>query len=116
MADIVGFLFYKVFLRCRIATKLRELDGKHYPMKDFAAGSTAPPFHVNCRSTTVPYFADDFGVAGERAARDADGKTYYVPADLTYKEWEKAFVDGNAEGFEEVDKKTLFKGGKTWYN
>ena len=99
-------------LDSRTSEICRELDGKHYPMKDFVAGSTAPPFHVNCRSTTVPYFADDFGVVGERAARGADGKTYYVPADLTYKEWEKAFVDGNAEGFEEVDKKHFSRAGK----
>ena len=30
---------------------------------------------------------------GERAARGADGKTYYVPADMTYKDWEKTFVE-----------------------
>lgn len=71
----------------------RELDGKHYPMSDFEPGVTAPPFHVYCRSTTVPYFDDDFGVVGERAARDSDGKTYYVPADIKYKDWKKSFVD-----------------------
>lgn len=87
-------------LDSRTSEICRELDGEHYPMKDFVAGSTAPPFHVNCRSTTVPYFADDFGVVGERAARGADGKTYYVPADLTYKEWEKAFVKGNVSALQ----------------
>lgn len=82
-------------LDSRTSEICQEMDGKHFPMKDFVAGSTAPPFHVNCRSTTVPYFDDDFGVVGERAARGEDGKTYYVPADMTYKEWEKAFVDGD---------------------
>ncbi len=28
-----------------------------------------------------------------RAARNEDGKTYYVPADMTYREWENLFVD-----------------------
>ena len=39
----------------------REMDGKHFPMKDFQPGVTAPPFHVWCRSTTVPYFDDEWG-------------------------------------------------------
>lgn len=75
----------------------REMDGKHFPMKDFQPGVTAPPFHVWCRSTTVPYFDDEWGRSGERAARDEDGKTYYVPADMTYPEWEKAMVDGQTD-------------------
>lgn len=79
----------------------RDMDGKHFPMLQWKVGVTAPPFHVWCRSTTVPYFDDDFGI-GERAARDADGKTYYVPADMKYHDWEKAFVDGDKTGLQEV--------------
>lgn len=75
----------------------REMDGKHFPMKDFQPGVTAPPFHVWCRSTTVPYFDDEWGRSGERAARGEDGKTYYVPADMTYPEWEKAMIDGQTD-------------------
>lgn len=75
----------------------REMDGKHFPMKDFQPGVTAPPFHVWCRSTTVPYFDDEWGRSAERAARGEDGKTYYVPADMTYPEWEKAMVDGQTD-------------------
>lgn len=75
----------------------REMDGKHFPMKDFQPGVTAPPFHVWCRSTTVPYFDDEWGRSGERAARGEDGKTYYIPADMTYPEWEKAIVDGQTD-------------------
>ena len=70
------------------------LDGQVFPMKDFEPGVTAPPFHVLCRSITVPYFEDDFDQPGERAARDEEGKTYYVPADMTYQEWKEKFVDG----------------------
>lgn len=83
----------------------RSLDGKHFPMKDFQAGVTAPPFHVYCRSTTVPYFDEDFGDIGERAARDEEtGKTYYIPDDMNYEEWKQAFVDGgDKSGFDVVD-------------
>ena len=73
----------------------QDMDGKHFKMSQWEVGTTAPPFHVYCRSTTVPYFADDFGVPGERAARIADGEpTYHVPADMTYKQWQKSFLGG----------------------
>lgn len=81
----------------------RSLDGKVFKMSDYKPGVTAPPFHVYCRSTTAPHFKDNFD-AGERAARGADGRTYYVPDDVTYSEWKKAFVDGDKSGFAEVQK------------
>lgn len=82
----------------------RSLDGKHFPMKDYQPGVTAPPFHVYCRSTTVPYFDENFGDIGERAARDKDGKTYYIPDDMNYQEWEDTFVKGgDKSGFDVFD-------------
>lgn len=73
----------------------RSLDGQVFPMKDFQPGVTAPPFHVYCRSTTVPYFDENFGDIGERAARDEEtGKIYYIPDDMNYQEWEDTFVKG----------------------
>lgn len=71
----------------------REMDGKVFSMSEYEAGVTAPPFHVWCRSTTVPAFGDEFDNIGERAARGEDGKTYYVPADMTYPEWKEKYVD-----------------------
>lgn len=65
------------------------MDGKHFPMSDYAIGVTVPPFHPNCRGTTVPYYADLEGY-GERAARNANGEIYFVPADTTYEQWEKS--------------------------
>ena len=70
------------------------MDGQHFPMKDYQPGVTAPPFHVWCRSVTVPYFDDEWS-KGERAARDADGNTYYVPSDMKYKDWKKSLVEGD---------------------
>lgn len=72
----------------------QSLDGQVFPMKDFEPGITAPPFHVYCRSTTVPHFDENFGQVGERAARDEEGNTYYVPDDMNYQEWKETFVDG----------------------
>lgn len=72
----------------------QDLDGEVFDMKDYEVGVTAPPFHPNCRTTTVPYFNDEFTGGEKRAARDGDtGDTYYVPADMRYGDWKKQYVD-----------------------
>lgn len=91
-------------LDSRTSDICRSLDGRVFKMSDYKPGVTAPPFHVYCRSTTAPHFKENFD-AGERAARGADGKTYYVPDDVTYSEWKKAFVDGDKSGFAEIKHK-----------
>jgi SPP1 gp7 family putative phage head morphogenesis protein len=85
----------------------QEMDGKHFPMKDYQPGVTAPPFHVWCRSVTVPYFEDNF--TGERAARGSDGKTYYVPDNMTYKDWKKSMVDGKTDDLTTVSSNDTIK-------
>ena len=78
----------------------QEMDGKHFPMSQYEPGVTAPPFHVWCRSTTCPYFDDEFTAGEMRAARDEEGKTYYVPADMKYSEWEyKTIVEPEEKGY-----------------
>lgn len=80
-------------LDSRTSQICRDLDGKVFDMKDYAIGLTAPPFHCRCRTCTVPYFDDEFTVGEKRAARnDKSGKTYYVDADLTYKDWKVEFL------------------------
>ena len=83
----------------------REMDGKHFPMSQYEAGITAPPFHVWCRSCTCPYLDHKFDSKGKRAARAEDGRTYYVPGDMTYRDWQESFV-----------KKPLDKEGGKAYN
>lgn len=88
----------------------RGMDGKHFPMSEWKVGVTAPPFHVHCRSTTVPYFDDEFDAVGERAARDEEtGKTYFVPGNMTYKEWDKAFVEGDKTDLQPVQSDDTIK-------
>ena len=62
------------------------MDGMIIPIEQFTAGVSVPPYHPNCRCTTAPAI-DDYGVTGERIARDTDGNTYDVPRDMTYEEW-----------------------------
>jgi SPP1 gp7 family putative phage head morphogenesis protein len=80
-------------LDAHTSEKCREMDGKFYLLSEYIVGDTAPPFHCRCRSTTAPYFDDD-GEDATRIARGEDGKTYTVPADMTYKEWRGKHVDG----------------------
>lgn len=70
------------------------LDGTVIPFSQYEPGVTVPPFHPNCRGTTCPYYDD---MDGERAARNAEGKVYYVPANMNYQAWKAAFVNGGAK-------------------
>ena len=86
----------------------QELDGKVISMKDYEVGVTAPPFHTWCRTTTIPYFEDNYG---ERSARDADGNVYYIPSNIKYPEWKEKFVDGGSKnGLKEVNPIDMMKG------
>jgi len=86
----------------------QSMDGTIIDMKDYQPGVTVPPLHPWCRSTTAPYYADMDGI-GERAARDEDGKTYYVPRSMKYPEWKETFMTdpetgeaGSKEGLKEI--------------
>ena len=72
------------------------LDGNTYAEEDAVVGKNMPPFHCFCRCTDVPYY-DDMDLSDQtRAARDPEtGETYEVPADMTWKEWKKRFVDSD---------------------
>lgn len=95
----------------------RSMDGEHFPMSEYMPGATAPPLHPRCRSVTVPYFDDEysdlFNNGSMRAARNGDGKTYYVPADMTYRDWEKKSIVQKSKGLLKKNKKndkiTIFK-------
>ncbi len=88
---------YKILavLDTKTSTVCRDMDGKVFDVKDYQPGLNANPFHANCRTTTAPYFNDEFTQQQKRSARDKDGKTYYVPANMTYKEWYSKYVKDN---------------------
>lgn len=88
----------------------REMDGKVFNMSDYKIGLNAPPLHCFCRSCTVPYFEEDFGQTGKRAARGEDGKTTYVTGNMTYEEWEKRFVDEREDFANSAKSSTIVSG------
>ena len=93
---------YKVLavLDSKTSEICQEMDGQVFKMSEYQEGVTAPPFHPNCRSTTIPYFDDEWFKGGSRSARDKDGNYIEVPEDMTYAEWKREFVDG--EGLKEA--------------
>lgn len=67
----------------------QSMDGKVFKLSDFEPGVTANPFHPRCRTTTAPYFEDDYS---QRIARKKNGEVYYISSNIKYPEWEERFV------------------------
>ena len=88
----------------------QKMDKKHFKLSDFRVGVTAPVFHPNCRGCTCPYFNDEFTRMEERAARRWDGKVYDVPADMSYKDWERTFVEGEKSDFDVFNRDSTARG------
>ena len=75
-----------------------ELDGKLYEIGKEVVGVNMPPFHPLCRCTDVPYYDDTPTEDLTRVARDPEtGRTYEVPADMTWREWKKKFIEKTSE-------------------
>lgn len=75
-----------------------ELDGNVYEVGKEITGVNMPPFHPLCRCTDVPHYADTPTKGMVRVARDpGTGKTYEVPADMTYKQWHEQYVEKNPD-------------------
>lgn len=75
-----------------------ELDGNVYEVGEEITGVNMPPFHPLCRCTDVPHYADTPTKGMARVARDPEtGKTYEVPADMTYKQWHEQYVEKNPD-------------------
>lgn len=75
-----------------------ELDGNVYEVGKEITGVNMPPFHPLCRCTDVPHYADTPTKGMVGVARDPEtGKTYMVPADMTYKQWHEQYVEKNPD-------------------
>lgn len=95
----IGVKKYEILATLDLKTSdiCRSQDGKTYDIKDYRVGITAPPFHPNCRTDTIPFFDDDLERQLDknigRMARDPEtGKSVRVE-NLTYKEWYNKYVN-----------------------
>lgn len=73
-------------LDARTSEICREMDGKVFPVSQASVGVNMPPFHPNCRTTTLPIIDMD-DIDEMRLAKDSEGKYIRVPKQ-TYRQWE----------------------------
>ncbi len=97
---------YLATLDLRTSKICRELDGKIFSMKDRKAGKNYPPMHPWCRSTTISVIdEDELRNMKRRAYNPKTGRTETVPANMTYDQWYKKYVKGNAQA--EAEEKSV---------
>ncbi|RAK21131.1 SPP1 gp7 family putative phage head morphogenesis protein [Anoxybacillus vitaminiphilus] len=77
-------------LDMRTSDICRYQDGKVYNVKDYKPGTNAPPFHVRCRTTTIPYFDESEYTHGEKR-QSMNG----LVDSVSYDEWYNRHIKGN---------------------
>lgn len=81
-------------LDSRTSKPCRKMDRKRIKISDAVVGENLPPLHPWCRSTTRMGISDDALSTMQRRARNPEtGKTYLVPADMSYSQWEEKFIN-----------------------
>lgn len=94
----------------------QEMDGNHFPVKNMVVGVNAPPFHVCCRSTTCPYFDDEFTIGELRVGKNVQtGETNYFPANMTYEEWYARYIKTSPESQMAITKEQHLAADKKQY-
>ena len=76
----------------RTSSICRSMDSKVFDMKDYQVGVTAPPFHVNCRTVTAPYYDKIDGDINLRASR-TENDDYELVDVRDYRDWYDRYVE-----------------------
>jgi len=101
----------------RTTDSCQELDLKIFKLSEKMEGINYPPISSPphpCRSTTTAYFPPDeidamFDDVATRIARDPiTGKNYYVPADMSYKEWRASLTEEQGKAFLSTQKREKY--------
>lgn len=79
---------YIATLDSRTSEKCGNLDGQIIDLDKKEVGVNWPPLHPHCRSSVAPVIDGLTREGLTRAARDANGKSVYVPRDMKYQEWQ----------------------------
>ena len=97
---------YLATLDLRTSKICRELDGKIFSLKDRKPGKNYPPMHPWCRSTTISVIDEETLRNMKRSAYNPKtGRTETVPANMTYDQWYRKYVKGNAKA--EAEEKSI---------
>jgi len=107
--DVISAVMMVATLDNRTTPFCQHIDGAVYKVGE----GPRPPFHFNCRTTTVPVLRswEQLNLAGTRASMDGQ-----VPRSLTYGEWIKgqsAEVQNEALG---VKRATMLRAGTATFN
>ena len=112
----LGGEYYEIVavLDTRTSDICRHENKKIYPISEYKAGQTAPPFHVRCRSTIMPSHQSKDGEKSDNPYIDIlmnDHKVNVAPSDKSlndiFGEWER---EGEAikEKLFEPDRKKMY--------
>lgn len=78
-------------LDSRTSDICRQMDGEIILLKEKEVGINYPPFHPNCRTTTIPYFEpDEFDVPIEMYIKDEFGNRTKIKNEEDYLKWKNA--------------------------
>lgn len=81
-------------LDSRTSEPCRKMDRKRVKISDAVVGENLPPLHPWCRSTTRMGVNDEVLATMQRRARNPEtGKTYLVPANMSYYHWKAQFTN-----------------------
>lgn len=105
---------YIATLDLRTSAVCRKLDKTIHLVKDAEVGVNFPPMHPNCRSVDSAYIdGRDYSKLKRRARNPITGETELVPANMTYREWYKKYVESDARA--RANEKAIKKGIKRPY-
>lgn len=95
-----GIASYKIStaLDERTCEDCDDFEGKIVPIDEAIEGINLPPFHPNCRCTTIPYFEKDY--IDEMTDKELSNIGY-----VTYDDWKNGLVTFK-------DNKVIYKGGE----
>ena len=80
-------------LDSRTSKPCRKMDRKRVKISEAVVGENLPPLHPWCRSTTRMGIDNEALATMQRRARDPQtGKTYLVPANMSYSEWKNKYI------------------------
>lgn len=115
----LGGEYYEIVavLDTRTSDICRHENKKIYPISEYKAGQTAPPFHVRCRSTIMPSHQSKNGEKSDNSYINIlmnDHKVSVAPSDKSlndiFSDWER---EGEAikEKLFEIDRKKMYNQG-----
>lgn len=105
---------YIATLDLRTSAVCCKLDKTIHLVKDAEVGVNFPPMHPNCRSVDSAYIdGRDYSKLKRRARNPITGETELVPANMTYREWYKKYVESDARA--RANEKAIKKGIKRPY-